>query len=166
MQAGVLGNTEDAARAFSSVSVEPIEKGAVDLNTKAVLTAAKANLAGAPGSFSRRGAKLSLASGKAVKMEGTLALVAEYGMNSAGWYVPRKSWKKPGTYYSRRIKGTGVPPDRFGRGRPGPEDGWVVGRAWKVMRRKLAEATADFTLDRYMVEIDSGGKTWKGKAKI
>ena len=165
MEASVLGDTEDAAKAFRRVSVEPIEKGAVDLNTEAVLKAARLNLKTVPGSFTRQGVKLSL-KGKAVQMAGTTALVAEYGMNGAGWYVPRKSWKKPGTYYSRRIKGTGVPPDRFGSGRPGPEDGYVIGRAWKVLRKRLADATGDETLKAYMVELDSEAGNWRGKVNI
>jgi hypothetical protein len=165
VEASVLGNTEQAADAFRRVSVEPIEKGAVDLNAKAVLQAAKLNLRAVPGSFSRRGAKLGL-KGKKVSLSGTLALVAEYGMNSAGWFMPRKSWKRPGTYYSRRIRGTGVPPDRFGSGRPGPEDGWVIGRAWKLLRKQLAEETGDETLDAYMVELDSEAGNWRGKVKL
>ena len=155
---------ENAADAFRRVSVGPIERDVVKINQEAVLLVARQNLAGVPGSFDKGRAQLGLGRSGAVELEGELAYVAEYGVSGRGWWVPRGRVRGR---ERKRISNTDVSPPRFGSGRPGPEDGYVLGAAWKKTRRKLAKVSADETLDAYMVELDSGaGRPWRGEVGL
>jgi hypothetical protein len=159
-----LGSPSDAAQAFRRVSVGPIERDVVKVNQEAVLLVARSKLSGVPGSFDKGRAQLGMGRSGAVELEGELAYVAEYGVSGRGWWVPRGRVRGR---ERKRISNTTVSPPRFGSGRPGPEDGWVIGAAWKMTRRKLSKISADETLDAYMVELDSGsGAPWRGKVGL
>jgi len=162
MQAGLIGNTEQAAKAFRRVRVAPIAEEIAEGDAKLVKLSASRNLVTVPGNFDRGRAQLGFADrGRSVELTGTLAFVAEYGMLGRGWQVP--AGRSGRTF---RISGASVPPPRATMGRPGPEDGWVIGLAWRLLRTQAQKLNADQMLGDYMVQVDKGAGSWSGKVAI
>ena len=120
---------------------------------KQVTLLARANLMGVPGTFSRSLAKVGPGRGKGgrfaggVEISGVLAVVAEYGMSGKRW----SNWH--GGYVQR----SRIPPDRFGTGRPGPEDGYVLGKAYKMLKEDLTDFAADELWAEYSIQFDRKG---------
>lgn len=119
---------------------------------KQVQLLAKANLMGVPGTFSRSLVKVQAGRGKGgrfaggVEVTGVLAMVAEYGMSGRHW-----------SYWGRHKNGSPVPPPRFGPGRPKPEDGYVVGKAYRMLKEDLADFAADALWTEYSIQFDRKG---------
>lgn len=107
---------------------------------------ATANLRGVPGTFSREHVKVQLAQAGGVELEGVLAIVAEYGTGGRGWH-----------YWGKRVSRSPVPPARATSGRPKPEDGYVLGKAWRDMRKKATEGAADAVWNAYSIQFDRAG---------
>lgn len=147
------GDVGDLDAALRSVRIEPHMDRGISAVAKQVKLVAIANLRGVPGDFSRSHAKITLQQNRSVEMRGILAMVAEYGMTNRSW--PR--WGKG------RTQGSSVPPPRFGAGRPKPEDGHVIGKAYKMMRKEADEAMADHVWDAYSIQFDRKG-IYKGRA--
>lgn len=138
------GSPDDLAKAMRSVRIEPVLDKALKDVAKQVRLVAEANLRGVDGSFSRSQVKLSLAKAGGVEMEGLLAIVAEYGMTNRSW----SNW------HGGRVQRSSVPPERFGKGRPGPEDGYVLGRAYRMIREDLQDYAADEVWSAYQIQFD------------
>ena len=82
-----------------------------------------------------------------VEVSGVLALVAEYGMSGRRW----SNWH--GGYVQR----SQIPPPRFGSGRPGPEDGYVLGKAYRMLKEDLTDFAADELWTEYSIQFDRAG---------
>lgn len=140
------GGPDDLEKAMRSVRIEPVLKRALPEMAKMVRRLAAVNLKAVPGSFSRSHAKLSLSKQGGVELEGGLAVVAEYGMSGRSW----SNW------HGGRVQRSPVPPPRFGSGRPGPEDGHVLGKAYRMLQEDLHEFAADVMWDEYQLQFDKG----------
>lgn len=146
MATKLRGSGPDAAgRAIRSVAVGNVSKTIDEKAAKQIGIAARANLALAPGTFSRSLTSLSRQKSKVI-LSGVLAVVAEYGMSGSHWRE-----------YGRPVQGSPVPPPRFGSGRPKPEDGYVVGAAYRRHRDQLEEQAADEMLKAYSISFDKHG---------
>jgi len=145
------GDTEDLLKAMRSVSVDNVAEVVTVDAAKAVHLAAKFNFATVPGSFSRSKAKVTRDDTRIV-ISGVVAVVAEYGMMGRGWYVPRGRSGKS----MARVRTT-VPPPRVRGRRPRPEDGHVVGAAWKALRARQTDEAADRMLKEYTIAFDKHG---------
>lgn len=147
------GDADDLAKAFRSVRIEPAIDRGLGKAAKRVKLAAEGNLRSVSGSFSRQLTELSVVKQRSVELSGTLAMVAEYGTVGGGWKVPAGR-----TGRMKRVFGTGVAPPRAARGnRPRPEDGHVVGKAWRTLRNQLADEVVDQVWDEYAIQFDRKG---------
>lgn len=146
------GSAEDLAKAFRSVKVQPVLKAEVPRLASSVRQLAAANLRFAPGRFSRSKVKLSRKSRDGLELTGLLAVVAEYGMVNRSW----SNW------HGGRVQRSPVPPPRATLHRPKPEDGWVIGKAWKQMREQATTELADEVWTHYGIQFD-GKKIYKVK---
>lgn len=147
------GNAADAAKAMRSVRIGPAVDQAMREQAKTVRARARRNIRSVPGNWSRSLVKLNLVGNSSVELSGILALVGEYGMGGAGWMMPLG----PGARGSRsmvRVYDTGVPPPRAVRGRPKPEDGYILGKAWKASRDELTAKASDDVWDAYAIQFD------------
>jgi hypothetical protein len=146
MVAAELTGSDDARRAqaaLRSVRVEHTGDQVSEDTAKMVLALAMGNVRTVQGSFSRSLATVSRSGSKGVEISGVLAVVAEYGMVNRGWY-----------YWGRRKAASPIPPPRAVRGRPKPEDGHVIGKAWRRVRAKANREAADSMLDEYTIAFD------------
>jgi len=149
----VKGDAGDLKKAMRSVRIDPVLASTMPKMAQQVQLLAKANLAGVPGTFSRRMVKIGKGRGKGgrfaggVELSGTLALVAEYGMSGRRW----SNWH--GGYVQR----SRIPPPRFGSGRPGPEDGYVLGKAYRMLKEDLTDFAADELWTEYSIQFDRAG---------
>ena len=146
------GDVGDLDRALRSVRIEPHMGRGIAAVAKQARVVAEANYRGLPGRLSKSKAKLSLRQNRSVELSGLTAIVAEYGMTNRSW--PR--WGRG------RTQRSSVPPDRFGPGRPKPEDGHVVGKAYKLIREEITEHMADEVWQAYSIQLDRG-KIYKVK---
>ena len=140
------GDAGDLAKAFRSVQVEPMLRQTMPQMAKQVNLLARANLRSVPGSFSRAHAQLGKYRDAGLQLQGLLAVVAEYGMNGRHWF-----------YWGRWRNATPVPPPRaaFGR-RPKPDEGHVIGKAYKQLAEDLHEFGADQLWSQYGIAFDQG----------
>lgn len=147
MVAAELRGSADARKAqqaLRSVSVEGTSKTITDDTAKAVALIARGNLAGASERYGKGPGLASVSRQQnIIEISGVLAVTAEYGTTGRHWFA----W---GTH----VQPSRVPPRRFGSGRPKPEDGHIVGKAWRVSRERATEAGADKMLKSYRIAFD------------
>lgn len=143
------GGPDDLKLAMRSVRIDPVLSKAIPGMAKMVSRVARANLMSVPGTFSRSHAKVGAGRGKGgrfaggVEISGGLAAVAEYGMTGRHWFL-----------WGRHRQPSRVPPPRFGKGRPGPEDGHVIGKAYRMVKEDLHEFAADEMWKAYQIQFD------------
>lgn len=144
------GDAADLEKAMRSVRIDPVLAKVIPEMSKTVMRAAKLNQATQVASYARKHAKIGMGRGKGgrfsggVEISGGLAVVAEYGMFGKKWSNWHGGW----------VQRSSVPPPRFGPGRPKPEDGHIIGKAYKMMRNDLHEYAADQVWDAYQIQFD------------
>lgn len=151
MVAAELRGSADAKRAqaaLRSVRVEGTAESVNEDTAKAVFAMALGNLRSVRGTFARGPGLASVSrDGRAgVVISGVLAVTAEYGTVNMNW-----------NYWGRPVAPSRVPPPRAMSGRPTPEDGHVLGKAWRRIRAKANRHAADSMLDEYSIQFDRHG---------